>query len=86
MGNNLSIIKRNRQSLVKRDRNRAYKTEVKNLIKTVESAIENKKKEDALQAFKNLAKKIDSVTRKGIIHKNKSARKKSRLMKKINAL
>ncbi len=86
MANHKSAIKKMRQDEVRRMRNKAYKTRVKNVFKTVEAAIEAQNREAAEQAFQEAISTIDRVAGKGIIHKNKAARKKSRLAKRIHAI
>ncbi len=86
MAHSISAKKRVRQSETRQLRNKSYKTMVKNLEKKVQSAISSGNKEESLNAFLDFQKKIDSVARKGILHKKLAARKKNRIMKQINAL
>lgn len=86
MANHQSAIKKMRQDEVRRLRNKAYKTRLKNVVKTVESAISEQNKEAAEKALQEAIPVIDSIASKGVIHKNKAARKKSRLSKKVNAV
>ena len=51
-------------------------------MKSAESTIGEDSNDVAVQAA---IKKIDMAAQKGVIHKNAAARKKSRLMKKVNA-
>ena len=55
-------------------------------IKQVIKAIESGDKEAAQVSYRQAVPVIDSMTNKGIIHRNKAARHKSRLNKRINAL
>lgn len=75
-----------RQDEVRRQRNASYKTRMKNLVKKAEIAIAKKDKEEAQEAMKNAVPVLDRLATKGIVHPNKVARKKSRLMRKLNAL
>ncbi len=86
MANHKSAIKKMRQDEVRRIRNKSYKTRVKNVVKAVETAIEAQDREAAEQAFQEAIPTIDRVAGKGIIHKNKAARKKSRLARRIHVL
>jgi small subunit ribosomal protein S20 len=85
MANIRSQIKRNRQNEKRRLRNKAVRSELKTRIKTAvvtaESGAENSE-----EALRLAVKKLDKAAAKGIIHKNQAARRKSRLMKRINAL
>ena len=86
MANHKSAIKKFRQDEVRRMRNKAYKTRVKTAVKKVDAALQEKNREAAEEAFQEAVSVLDRVASKGVIHKNKAARKKSRLAKKINAL
>ena len=86
MANHKSAIKKMRQDEKRRIRNKSYKTRVKNVVKEVETALNDQNREAAEQAFQNAVSVIDRVASKGIIHKNKAARKKSRLAKRIHAV
>ena len=63
-------------------RNKATRSELKSRTKTAVKTIGEDSNEEAVRMA---VKKIDSAASKGIIHKNTAARKKSRLMKKVNA-
>ena len=64
------------------ERNRAVRSELKTRVKQAEAAVGTDESDAAIRAA---AKRIDSAASKGIIHKNTAARRKSRLMKRINA-
>ncbi|MAV63851.1 MAG: 30S ribosomal protein S20 [Candidatus Marinimicrobia bacterium] len=78
-----SELKRVRQSIKRRDRNKHYKSLLSSTVKKVLSI---NKKEDALEAFSQASKTIDKIAAKGIIHKNKASNKKSKLRSYINSL
>jgi small subunit ribosomal protein S20 len=63
-------------------RNRAVKSEVRTRLKKATDAIGT---EDSPEALRLAVKRIDMAAAKRVIHPNQAARKKSRLMKKINA-
>lgn len=86
MANHKSALKRNRQNLLARLRNRANKTKMKNLIKNVLDAIEQDSVEGAQEALKVAIPAIEKTATKGSIHKKNASRKVSRLTKKVNAL
>ncbi len=65
-------------------RNKSYRTSLKNAIKKADAAIENGAA-DKGETVKAAVKKIDQLTAKGILHKNTAARRKSQLVKKLNA-
>jgi small subunit ribosomal protein S20 len=79
-----SQMKRNRQNEVRRLRNKAVRSEMRTRTKTaLATAAEGGETEETLRAA---VKRIDTAATKGVIHKNEAARRKSRLMKRINAL
>ena len=84
MANIKSQIKRNRQTLKRQARNKAVRSELKTRTKTVITSAETNA--DDLEAATLLAiKKIDKAASKGVIHKNQAARRKARLMARLNA-
>lgn len=76
---NASALKRSRQNLKRKIRNVSVKSELKTIEKRCINMIKAGKKDEAIEFFKFVAKKLDTAARKRIIHKNKAARKKSRL-------
>ncbi|MDA0298997.1 MAG: 30S ribosomal protein S20 [Actinobacteria bacterium] len=63
------------------DRNRAVRSELKTRVKSATASIGT----DDDSSLRVAMSKIDRAVAKGILHKNTAARKKSRLMQKINA-
>ena len=63
-----------------------FKTAVKSTIKKYESALAAGDKDAAAATCKNAVKIIDKAVAKGIIHKNKAARKKSQFTLALNKL
>lgn len=86
MANHTSAIKRHKQSIKRNARNRAARTRVKNVVKDVRAAIQNKDKEEALKALQIATSSLDKIAGKGVIHWKKAARKVSRLAKAVNAI
>jgi len=78
-----SQIKRNKQNVVARDRNKAVKSELRTRTKNAVAAVGTENEETALRAA---VKRIDKAAAKGVIHKNQAANKKSGLMRRIAAL
>ncbi len=81
-----SAIKRHRQSLKRRERNRAVKSRIKTLIKDVISSIDAKDAEKALKIFREAVSFVQKASRKRVIPENTASRKISGISKKINAL
>lgn len=67
----------------RRQHNRSINTRVKNTFKAALVSLEGE--ENTCDAAKAAFSAIDRAVSKGVIHKNKAARRKSRLAKKINA-
>ncbi|MEG0804892.1 MAG: 30S ribosomal protein S20 [Lachnospiraceae bacterium] len=86
MANIKSAKKRIRVNDEKAARNKATKSKVKTSIKKVEAAIVAKEVETAKAALLVATSEIDKATKKGVYHKNTSARKISRLTKAVNAM
>jgi len=86
MANHKSAEKRARQTLVRTERNRFYKTRIKNLTKAVKVAVEAGDKEAAVTALKDANKNFHSYATKGVLKKNTAARRISRLAKLVNAV
>lgn len=85
MANHKSALKRQRQSLVRRSRNRAIKSRIKSVLKAVDTAIEIDKSAAAAQeALKLAIPVIDRAAIKGTIHKRTASRKVSRLTTRVN--
>ena len=78
--------KRARQNTKRRQHNASQRSMVRTYIKRVNSAIEEKSYELATEAYNKAVPVIDRMADKGIIHKNKAARHKSRLNAAIKAL
>jgi len=86
MPSSISSKKRLRQNKVHRLRNRATKSIMRGMIKSVRTAIESGDYEESTKAFQRATKKIDQAAGKSVIHANNAARTKSRLSKAIKAL
>ncbi len=83
MPNIKSAKKRVKVIEAKSAQNKIINTQLKTQIKKANIAIESG--EDKAEAVRVAVKKIDQATAKGILHKNTAARKKSALVKKLNA-
>jgi len=86
LANTKQALKRHRQSLKRRARNRAWKSRVKKAVKKVRLAIEAKDKEAAVVAFRTATSLLDKAANRGVIHKKNAARRISRLAYHINKL
>ncbi|MDE2850112.1 MAG: 30S ribosomal protein S20 [Acidobacteriota bacterium] len=83
MANSKQAERRIRQSLIRRDRNRAAMSRLRTSIKQLRTAADGDvaKARELLPATLSL---IDATARKGVIHTNAAARRKSRLTRLVN--
>jgi len=87
MPNNAAAEKRMRQEQKRRAHNRSTKSIVKTQVTKARQAIVAPaiKAEVAEEAVRAAVSELDRAAKKGVIHKNNAARRKSRLMKQLNA-
>ena len=84
MPNIKSAMKRVKVNKVKAANNKATRSNLKTMLKKADAAVaENASDKEA--AIRLAIKKVDQAAAKGLIHKNKAARKKSQLAKKLNS-
>lgn len=82
MANIKSQKKRNLTNAKRAERNKAVKSELKTRVKNATNATGTETSEESLRLA---VKRLDMAAAKGVIHANQAARRKSRLMKKLNA-
>jgi small subunit ribosomal protein S20 len=78
--------KRARQDVVLNAANSSLRSKFRTVVKNVLKAVLTGDKAKATDLFKSGQSVIDSVADKGLFHKNKAARHKSRLSAKIKAM
>ncbi|MGY8815348.1 MAG: 30S ribosomal protein S20 [Gammaproteobacteria bacterium] len=86
MANIASAKKRARQAVTRRLRNASQRSFLRSQLKKVVVALEKGDKTIAQTAYNEAVPVIDNMANKGLIHKNKAARHKSRLNKQVHAL
>ena len=86
LANTAQARKRVRQAAKARNSNAAKKSVFRTSIKKVLKSISDKNSEQSKKDFISAVSCIDKLVQKGLIHKNKAARHKSRLNNKIKAL
>lgn len=86
MANTAQAKKRVRQAQKARARNASQRSAMRTVVKKVLKAIEAKDKNLANETFRYATAVLDRSASKGLIHKNKAARLKSRINAKIKAL
>lgn len=86
MANSPSAAKRARQAVQIRSRKAGQRSNLRTAIKKVIAAVAQGDLEQAQTAYRNAVPVIDSAVNKGLIHKNKAARNKSRLNNQVRGL
>ncbi|MFV2059665.1 MAG: 30S ribosomal protein S20 [Gammaproteobacteria bacterium] len=86
MANSPQSIKRARQAVKRRAHNTGLRSRMRTFIKDTLKAISAGDKDKAAAAYKEAAPEIDKMANKGLIHKNKAARAKSRLNTRIRTM
>lgn len=86
MANTAQARKRARQNEKRRQHNAAMRSEMRSALKKVRKAISTGKKADAQKVFSETQSIVDSITGKGIFHRNTVSRYKSRLAAAIKAM
>ena len=79
MASHESALKAHRQSLKNRERNRQFRSRLRNALKTIRTAIDGNDMAEAKSGLKQTISLIDKMASKGIIHRNAAGRYKSRL-------
>jgi len=83
MANHKSALKRIRQTAVRRLRNRYYAKTTRTMIKRLRSLTS---RAEAEAYYPQVVSQIDRLAKRRVIHKNKAANQKSKLMLRINKL
>jgi len=86
MANHKSAAKRARQTIKRTERNRFYKTRIKNMTRALHEAVEAGDAKKAAEAFKVVNKNFHAYVTKGILKKKTASRKVSRLSKLVASI
>ena len=86
MANTKSAQKATRVQAKKTERNKPVRSSVRTAVTKARNLIEQKDMDAAKAAVGEAATALDKATRKGVIHPNNAARRKSRLVKQLNAM
>ncbi len=78
--------KRARQNIKLNAAHTSLRSKYRTVIKNVEKAVAAGEKDKAVELFAKMQGVVDSIADKGIFHKNKAARDKSRLSARVKAL
>ncbi len=81
MANSSTAVKRHRQNIKRRIRNRMVKSELRTNTRRLFELVESQSTEDAKKQYVSVANLLDRAVSKGVLHRNTAARKKHRLHK-----
>lgn len=81
-----SAIKRTKQNEIRNLGNKSNRTRVKNVIKQVRAAVDEKSPEKARTALATAVPVIQKAAKQGAIHRKNASRKISRLTKQVNVI
>jgi len=86
LANIKSQIKRNRQNKKLRINNRVVRGTARSFVRKAKTSIQAGNAKEAHVETLKAIKALDRAASKGVIHKNKAARSKARLMKRLNSM
>jgi small subunit ribosomal protein S20 len=84
LANTKSAIKNIRKSERRREQNKAFRSRARTMIKKTRELIEANELEQAQEQAQLAVKALDKAAKKHVIHPNNAARRKSRLMQRLN--
>jgi small subunit ribosomal protein S20 len=86
MANIKSQIKRIRTNEQARQRNKAYKSELKTAVRKFREAADADEKDKAMELLRHASRKLDKAVSKGVIHRNQAANRKSAMAHRANKI
>ena len=86
MANHKSAKKRVRQTLLRTEKNKMHKSQMRTVVKQIREAIKKKDKDTAVKLLPSIQKVLAKLSQKGIMKKNAAARRTSRLASQISRL
>jgi small subunit ribosomal protein S20 len=86
LANSAQARKRARQADKRRLQNQAQRSQMRTYVKKIVRVIAGGSKEDAVAAYREAVPVLDSAVNKGLMHRNKAARHKSRLNAQIKVM
>jgi small subunit ribosomal protein S20 len=79
-----SALKAHRQNIVRRERNRQLRSQLRGALRAIRALVDEDDFEKAKAELKGTVALIDRMVTKGVIHKNAAARYKSRIQKRVS--
>ena len=84
MASHESAVKAHRQSLVRREANRQYRSRLRGALRAIRTAIDSGDSAKVKEALRETISLVDRLAGKKVIHRNAAARYKSRLAKRVS--
>ncbi|HEX6464568.1 MAG TPA: 30S ribosomal protein S20 [Vicinamibacterales bacterium] len=84
MASHESAVKAHRQSLVRREANRQYRSRLRGALRSIRSAIDSGDPAKVKDALRETISLVDKMAGKKVIHRNAAARYKSRLARRVS--
>lgn len=84
MATHKSAVKAYRQTIVRRESNRQFRTRLRRALKAIRAALDQEDPAKAKDALRDTVSLVDKMAGKGIIHGNAAARYKSRLARRLS--
>jgi small subunit ribosomal protein S20 len=84
MASHESAVKAHRQSLVRREANRQYRSRLRGALRAIRTAIDSGDSAKVKDALRETISLVDRMAGKKVIHRNAAARYKSRLSKRVS--
>ena len=84
MASHESAVKAHRQSLVRREANRQYRSRLRGALRAIRTAIDSGDSAKVTDALRETISLVDRMAGKKVIHRNAAARYKSRLAKRVS--
>jgi small subunit ribosomal protein S20 len=84
MASHESAVKAHRQSLVRREANRQYRSRLRGALRAIRTAIDSGDSAKVKDALRETISLVDRMAGKKVIHRNAAARYKSRLAKRVS--
>ncbi len=83
MASHDSAVKAHRQSLIRREANRQYRTRMRSALRNIRVAIDSGDPAKVKDALRDTISLVDKLAGKKVIHRNAAARYKARLAKRV---
>jgi small subunit ribosomal protein S20 len=84
MASHESAVKAHRQSEVRREANRQYRSRLRGALRAIRSAIDSGDPAKVKDALRDTISLVDKMAGKKVIHRNAAARYKSRIAKRVS--